>query len=40
MKSGTPKAEALRQAQLNLMLNSKYSHPYFWASFLLVGGWL
>ncbi|WP_292796877.1 CHAT domain-containing protein [Nostoc sp. NMS7] len=40
LKSGTPKAEALRQAQLNLMANSKYSHPYFWASFLLVGGWL
>ncbi|MFW9264835.1 CHAT domain-containing protein [Nostoc sp. CALU 546] len=40
LKSGTPKAEALRQAQLNLMSNSKYSHPYFWASFLLVGGWL
>nr|WP_230967544.1 CHAT domain-containing protein [Nostoc commune] len=40
LKSGTPKAEALRLAQLNLMSNSKYSHPYFWASFLLVGGWL
>lgn len=40
LKFGTPKAEALRQAQLNLMSNSKYSHPYFWASFLLVGGWL
>ncbi|WP_226889732.1 CHAT domain-containing protein [Nostoc sp. MG11] len=40
LKNGIPKAEALRKAQLNLMSNSKYSHPYFWSSFLLVGGWL
>jgi CHAT domain-containing protein len=34
------KAEALRQAQLILLKNSKYEHPYFWAPFVLVGNWL
>jgi CHAT domain-containing protein len=32
------KAEALRQAQLHLMSDPKYRHPYFWAPFVLVGG--
>ncbi|MBD2512304.1 CHAT domain-containing protein [Nostoc muscorum FACHB-395] len=40
LKNGVPKAEALRQAQLNLISDSRYSHPYFWAGFILVGGWL
>jgi CHAT domain-containing protein len=34
------KAEALRQAQLKVMENPLYKHPYFWASFVLVGNWL
>jgi CHAT domain-containing protein len=34
------KAEALRQAQLALLKNPQYSHPYFWAPFVLVGNWL
>ncbi|NES01121.1 MAG: CHAT domain-containing protein, partial [Symploca sp. SIO1B1] len=34
------KAEALRQAQLTLLSDSQYNHPYFWASFVLVGNWL
>ena len=34
------KAEALRQAQLTVMKNPLYQHPYFWASFLLIGNWL
>jgi CHAT domain-containing protein/tetratricopeptide (TPR) repeat protein len=34
------KAEALRQAQLILLKNPKYEHPYFWAPFVLVGNWL
>ncbi|WP_414584906.1 CHAT domain-containing protein [Scytonema sp. PCC 10023] len=32
-----PKAEALRQAQVNLLKN--YRHPYFWAPYILVGNW-
>ncbi len=38
--SATPKAEALRRAQLTLISSEEYSHPYFWAPFILVGNWL
>ena len=31
------KAEALRQSQLELIGGSKFSHPYYWAPFILVG---
>ncbi len=36
------KAEALRNAQLDLLQNpdSQYSHPYYWAPFVLIGNWL
>ncbi len=34
------KAEALRQAQLKVMRNPSYNHPYYWSSFVLVGNWL
>ncbi|MCA1993115.1 MAG: CHAT domain-containing protein [Coleofasciculus sp. S288] len=34
------KAEALRQAQLSLLKKTEYKHPFFWASFVLVGNWL
>ncbi len=34
------KAQALRQAQLKLLKNPLYHHPYFWAPFVLVGNWL
>ncbi|HIK29645.1 MAG: CHAT domain-containing protein [Oscillatoriaceae bacterium SKW80] len=34
------KAEALRQAQLSVLQNPLHKHPYFWASFVLVGNWL
>jgi CHAT domain-containing protein len=40
LNNGLSKAEALRQAQLSLKSNPKYSHPYFWAPFILVGSWL
>ncbi|MBE9037016.1 CHAT domain-containing protein [aff. Roholtiella sp. LEGE 12411] len=40
LRNGLTKAEALRQAQLALMKNPKYAHPYYWAPFLLVGSWL
>ncbi|MEM9273272.1 MAG: CHAT domain-containing protein [Cyanobacteria bacterium P01_F01_bin.143] len=35
----TNKAQALRQAQLSLMQEPKYQHPYYWAPFVLVGNW-
>jgi CHAT domain-containing protein len=36
---GQSKAQALRQAQLELMQLSGYQHPYYWAPFVLVGDW-
>ena len=36
----TTKAVALQKAQLNLLQDNNYSHPYYWASFILVGSWL
>ncbi len=37
---GISKAEALREAQLDLLRSPKYEHPYFWSAFVLVGNWL
>lgn len=35
------KAEALRKAQLTVLENPQYRrHPYYWASYILVGNWL
>jgi CHAT domain-containing protein len=34
------KAESVRQAQLSLLHQSRYEHPYYWAPFVLVGNWL
>ncbi len=36
----TTKAEALRHAQLSLLKHPQYHHPYYWASYVLVGNWL
>jgi CHAT domain-containing protein len=33
------KAEALRQSQLNMLLHPKYSHPFYWAPYVLMGNW-
>lgn len=33
------KGEALRRAQLSLLHDSLYRHPYFWAPFVLYGDW-
>jgi CHAT domain-containing protein/Tfp pilus assembly protein PilF len=33
------KAEALQKAQLVLLKSKDYSHPYYWAPFILVGNW-
>ena len=37
---GITKAEALRQAQLSVLQDSRYRIPYFWAPYVLVGNWL
>ncbi|MEM1280257.1 MAG: CHAT domain-containing protein, partial [Cyanobacteria bacterium P01_H01_bin.152] len=38
--SDLPKAEAIRQAQLALLNQSQYSHPFYWSAFVLLGNWL
>ena len=35
-----PKAEAVRQAQLSLLNNPWYRHPFYWAPYVLLGNWL
>ncbi|WP_200867422.1 CHAT domain-containing protein [Leptolyngbya sp. Heron Island J] len=37
---GTPKAAALQQAQLAVLQQEDYDHPFFWAAFVMVGNWL
>lgn len=39
-QSQVSKAQALRQAQLTLLRQSNYQHPFYWAPFVLVGNWL
>ncbi|MEO1394634.1 MAG: CHAT domain-containing protein [Cyanobacteria bacterium J06634_5] len=34
------KAEALRAAQLSLLKQPQYQHPFYWSPFVLVGNWL
>lgn len=38
--AGASKAEALSLAQRQLLQGSRYHHPRFWASFILLGNWL
>jgi CHAT domain-containing protein len=33
------KIEALRQAQLSLLSQPIYAHPFYWAPFILMGNW-
>ena len=33
------KAEALQRAQLRLLCSKQWSHPFFWAPFVLIGDW-
>ncbi len=39
-KKRLSKAAALRQAQLAILQQPEYRHPYYWAAFVLVGNWL
>jgi len=33
------RAEALRSAQLTLLKNDQFNHPYYWSPFILLGNW-
>ncbi len=39
-KTKSSKAQALKNAQVHLIKETPYSHPYFWSPFLLIGNWL
>lgn len=34
------KAQALQQAQINILSDRRYRHPGYWSPFLLIGNWL
>jgi CHAT domain-containing protein len=37
---GVTKAQAVRNAQLALLKQPQYEHPYYWSPFILLGNWL
>jgi len=37
---GLSKAKAMQQAQVKMIADSRFSHPGYWAPFLLIGNWL
>jgi CHAT domain-containing protein len=38
-KNNINKVQALQVAQVSLIKNQEYKHPYFWAPFVIVGNW-
>ncbi len=40
LQAGMPRAQALQHAQLALLADATYRHPYYWAPFLLINSWL
>jgi CHAT domain-containing protein/Tfp pilus assembly protein PilF len=39
IKEDLIKTDALREAQLTLLKDEKYAHPFYWAPFILFGDW-
>ncbi len=39
LAAGKEKGAALREAQLDLLRQEQYRHPFYWAPFILVGDW-
>jgi CHAT domain-containing protein len=39
-KSKVSKAEAVRLAQLKLLKEPRFDHPFYWSPFVLIGNWL
>jgi CHAT domain-containing protein len=33
------KLDALRAGQIALIRSAEYSHPFYWASFIMIGSW-
>jgi CHAT domain-containing protein len=40
IQTQTTKAKALQSAQLKLLKQKEFSHPFFWSAFILIGNWL
>ncbi|MFW5443928.1 MAG: CHAT domain-containing protein [Methylococcaceae bacterium] len=40
LQPDTSRAKALQQAQLALMKEKRFSHPFYWGSMTLIGNWL
>ncbi|PON13631.1 hypothetical protein C2W62_33365 [Candidatus Entotheonella serta] len=40
LEIGMSRAQALQRAQLALLADTAYQHPYYWAPFLLINSWL
>lgn len=38
-KADITKAEALRRAQISTLNQERFSHPFFWSAFILIGNW-
>ena len=38
--NGFTRADSVRQAQISLIKDPNYNHPYYWAAFTLIGSWL
>ena len=38
-ETGISKAEALRRAQIKMLKKSKYTSPYYWGAYVLLGNW-
>ena len=38
-QAGADKALALRQAMTQIQQDLRWSHPYYWGAFVLVGDW-
>ena len=39
VKEKLSKTEALRNAQLSMLGNEKFAHPFYWAPFVIIGDW-
>ncbi len=39
LAAGQPKAEAMRRAQLAVLHDPRFAHPFFWAPFIVLGDW-
>jgi len=38
-ETGISKSEALRRAQIKILKESKYTSPYYWGAYVLLGNW-